>query len=214
MIFQIPYWYWKWAEPCEDPGHGSLSVSPHFLFVRKFPASMTFPEFQRAYSNSCYSGKEGDAQTRKVQPRNSPGQNTGLGSLSLLQRIFATQGLNPGLPHCRWFLYQLSHKGSPFAIKLFTKSFWVGSHDFWGVSLLCPTLPGKAVKLFFSPTPQTLSLRLFSTSAQRGQVFGSNTRYFMKLSWLNHHWLLSNLSPTYRERTSRKPSDCLTTVYK
>ena len=32
---------------------------------------------------------------------------------SLLQEIFPTQGLNPGLPHCRWILYQLSHKGSP-----------------------------------------------------------------------------------------------------
>ena len=46
-------------------------------------------------------------------PWNSPGQNTGVGSLSLLQGIFPTQGLNPGLPHCRWILYQLSHKRSP-----------------------------------------------------------------------------------------------------
>ena len=44
---------------------------------------------------------------------NSPGQNIGVGSLSLLQGIFPTQGSNPGLPHCRWILYQLSHKGSP-----------------------------------------------------------------------------------------------------
>ena len=46
-------------------------------------------------------------------PWNSPGQNTGVGSLSLLQGIFPTQGLNPGLLHCRRILYQLSHKGSP-----------------------------------------------------------------------------------------------------
>ena len=46
-------------------------------------------------------------------PWNSPGQNTGVGSLSLLQGIFPTQGLSPGLPHCKWILYQLSHKGSP-----------------------------------------------------------------------------------------------------
>ena len=44
---------------------------------------------------------------------NSPGQNTGVGTLSLLQGSFPTQGLNPGLPHCRRILYQLSHKGSP-----------------------------------------------------------------------------------------------------
>ena len=46
-------------------------------------------------------------------PGNSPGQNTGVDSLSLLQGIFPTQGLNPGLPHCRQILYQLSHKGRP-----------------------------------------------------------------------------------------------------
>ena len=39
-------------------------------------------------------------------------QNTGVGSLSLLQGIFPTQGSNPGLPHCRRILHQLSHKGS------------------------------------------------------------------------------------------------------
>ena len=40
-------------------------------------------------------------------PWNSPGQNTGVGSLSLLQGIILTQGSNPGLPHCRQILYQL-----------------------------------------------------------------------------------------------------------
>ena len=40
---------------------------------------------------------------------NSPGENTGVGSLSLLQGIFPSQGSNPGLPHCRQILY----KGSP-----------------------------------------------------------------------------------------------------
>ena len=43
----------------------------------------------------------------------SPGQDTGVGSLSLLQEIFPTQGSNPGLPHGRQILYQLSHKGNP-----------------------------------------------------------------------------------------------------
>ena len=40
---------------------------------------------------------------------NSLGQNPGVGSLSLLQGIFPTQGLNPGLPYYRRILYQLSH---------------------------------------------------------------------------------------------------------
>ena len=46
-------------------------------------------------------------------PWNSQGQNTGVGSLSLIQGIFPTQGSNPGLPNFRQILYQLSHKGSP-----------------------------------------------------------------------------------------------------
>ena len=54
-----------------------------------------------------------------LQPRglyslwNSPGQNTGVCSFSLLEGIFPAQGSNSGLPHCRQILYQLSHKGQP-----------------------------------------------------------------------------------------------------
>jgi len=44
---------------------------------------------------------------------NSPGQNAGVDSLSLLQGIFPTQVSNPGLLHCRWILCHLSHRGSP-----------------------------------------------------------------------------------------------------
>ena len=54
-----------------------------------------------------------DSLQPPYSPWNSPGQNTGVGSRSLLQGIFPTQGLNPGLPHCRQILYQLSHQGSP-----------------------------------------------------------------------------------------------------
>ena len=43
----------------------------------------------------------------------SPGKNTGVGCHALLQRIFPTQGSNPGLPHCRHVVYHLSHQGSP-----------------------------------------------------------------------------------------------------
>ena len=43
---------------------------------------------------------------------NSPGQNTEVGNISLLQWIFLTQELNPGLLHCRWILYQLSYQAS------------------------------------------------------------------------------------------------------
>jgi len=46
-------------------------------------------------------------------PWNSPGQNAGMGSCSLLQGIFPTQGSNPGLLHCRWIIYHLSHQEGP-----------------------------------------------------------------------------------------------------
>ena len=60
-------------------------------------------------------------------PWNSPGQHTGVGSLSLLQGIFPTQGSNSGLLHCGQILYQLSHKGSPRMLEWVAYSFSSGS---------------------------------------------------------------------------------------
>ena len=60
-------------------------------------------------------------------PWTSPGQNNGVGSLSLLHRVFPTQGSNPGLLHCRRILYQLSHKGSPRILKWVAYPFSRGS---------------------------------------------------------------------------------------
>ena len=53
----------------------------------------------------------------QYSPWNSPGKNTGMGCHALLQGIFPTQGSNPGLPHCRWILYLLSHQGSIWKTK-------------------------------------------------------------------------------------------------
>ena len=79
------------------------------------------------YCHSCHSESESHSVVSDslwsdglYSPWYSPGQNIGVGSLSLLQGIFPTQGSNPGLPHCRRILYQLSHKWSPLiAILLF-----------------------------------------------------------------------------------------------
>ena len=51
--------------------------------------------------------------TRLLCPWDPPGKNTGVSCHFLLQRIFPTQGSNPGLLHCRQSLYHLSHQGSP-----------------------------------------------------------------------------------------------------
>ena len=72
-------------------------------------------------------------------PWNSPDQNTGVGSLSLLQGIFSTQGFNPGLPHSRQILYQLSHKLSPRTLKWVAYPFSSGSsrpRNWTGVSCI------------------------------------------------------------------------------
>ena len=84
----------------------------HILFVRS-----------KSLAPACTKGnRKGDSESRSVMsnscgpmgsPRNSPGQNTGVGSLSLPRGIFPTQGANPDLSHCGQILYQLSHQGSP-----------------------------------------------------------------------------------------------------
>ena len=73
-----------------------------------------------------------------------PGQNIGLGSLSLLQEIFPIQGSNSSHLHCRWVLYCLSHQGSHenvqttirlcsfhMLVRLCSKSFKLGFSSTW-----------------------------------------------------------------------------------
>ena len=80
------------------------------------------------YSSNCVWMLESESHSvvsNSLQPHglyspwNFPGQNTGVGSLSLLQGIFPTQGSNPGLLHYRQILYQLSHKGSLWMWQLY-----------------------------------------------------------------------------------------------
>ena len=58
---------------------------------------------------------------------NSLGQNTGVGSLSLLQGIFPTQGLSSGLQHCRQILYHLSYQRSPRQAQIIKLFLWIRS---------------------------------------------------------------------------------------
>ena len=60
-------------------------------------------------------------------PWTSPGQNTGVGSLSLLQGIFPTQGSDQGFLHSRQILNQLSHQGSPRILEWVAYSLSSGS---------------------------------------------------------------------------------------
>ena len=80
-------------------------------------------------------------------PWNSPGQNTGVGSLSLLQGIFPAQGSNPDLPHCRRILYRLSHQGSlPNGTSRSNKMVFIKEiHPTFGISQITT----KRMSLFF-----------------------------------------------------------------
>ena len=74
--------------------------------------------FEKFESGSCSVVSDSLWPHELYSPWNLPGQNTEVGSLSLLQGIFPNQGPNQALPQqCRWILYQLSHKGSPEKVK-------------------------------------------------------------------------------------------------
>ena len=112
---------WKDACPLEEklwPTRQHIKKQRQY-FANKSPSSQSFGFSSHHVwiweneSESC-SAVSDSLQTHGLySPWNSAGQNTGVGSLFLLQGIFPTQGSNPGLLHCRRILYQLSHKRSP-----------------------------------------------------------------------------------------------------
>ena len=114
----------NWHAPNKD--HVCFSLNTLFLpisrvwkdFLLKFP---NFPSPATREHSTLQAG-ESECESHSItsdslwphilySPWNSPSQHTGVGSHSFLQGIFPTQGSNPGLLHCKWILYQLSHKG-------------------------------------------------------------------------------------------------------
>ena len=85
-------------------------------------------------------------------PWNSPGQNTGVGSYFILQGIFLTQESNPGLLHCRWILYQMSHHSLLDLTSLSSPTCWL---------LLIHTPPECARPILSSPLLSYISSRNF-----------------------------------------------------
>ena len=85
-------------------------------------------------------------------PWNSPGQNTRVSSLSLLQVIFPTQGLNLGLPHCRRILYQLSHKESPRTLEWVAIPYPGDLPDPW-IELGSPALQADSLPVSYQGSP-------------------------------------------------------------
>ena len=81
---------------------------------------------QMSESESCSVMSDSLRPRGLSSPWNSPGQNTGMSSLSLIREIFPTQGSNAGL-HCRQILNQWSHLGSPRILQWVAYPFSRGS---------------------------------------------------------------------------------------
>ena len=107
IMLYIGIYMWKWSE-----SRSVVSNSSRLHGLLLLPGKSHGQRSVVGYSPQ--GRKESDTTERlRFHFHLSPGQNTGVGSLSLLQGIFPTQGSNPGLPRCRRILYQLSHRESP-----------------------------------------------------------------------------------------------------
>ena len=114
-------------------------------------------------------------------PWNSPGQNTEVDSLSLLQGIFPNQGSNPGLLHCRWILYQLSQKQCPRILEWVDYPFSSGSaqlRNWTGVS--CTT-----GEFFTNWDIRGLDHHLIESSISLIFKFLVKETYFSLYNWLS-----------------------------
>ena len=109
-------------------------------------------------------------------PQNSPSQNTRVGSLSLLQGIFPTQGSNQDLLHCRRILYQLSYQ-KPLSSGVLPNK----PQD---VALLPVSGDLSALTKSHLPLPSKLSLSFASEKSASAPL--SNERY---------HWLIFSFIP-------------------
>ena len=134
---------------CSLPGssaHGSLQarilewVAISFSTVSSQPRDPGFPHCRWIIYHLSYQRSPINGNWKKVKVKvaqlclticdhmgSFSGQNTGVGSLLLFQGIFPTQGSNPGLPHCKQILFQLSHKGSPRILEWVAYPFPKGS---------------------------------------------------------------------------------------
>ena len=101
-------------------------ISLHFKTLSRFDIAI-LPRSELQWSESCLVVSDSLQPHGLYHPWNSPGQNIGVSKISLLQRIFPTQGSNTGLLSCRRILYQLSHKGSPRILEWVAYSFSSGS---------------------------------------------------------------------------------------
>ena len=120
---------------CAVLSHVQLFVSP-WTVAHQAPLSMGI--LRQEYWSGLPCPPSGDLPNPGIEPRSPALQvnslpsepsekpnNTGVGSLSLLQGIFLIQESKQGLLHCRQILYQLSYQGSPRETLQFLNSFQI-----------------------------------------------------------------------------------------
>ena len=117
----------EWWDLCWIGRIPQMRVKPQHLYMACSGSSMNIYWTEVKWSESCSVVSNSLQPHGLYSPWDSPSQHTGVGRLFLLQGIFPTQGLNPGLPHCRWILYELSRKGSPRILEWLAYPFSSGS---------------------------------------------------------------------------------------
>ena len=131
--------------------------------------------------------------------RDSPDKNTGVCCHAFLQGIFPTQGLNPGLLHCGWILYHVSHQESPRLLEWVAYFFSRGSFQprTWiGVSCI-------AGRFFTSWATRETHIKASSSEKKKKKPswnFRKNLKYF-GLSWA---YFISTKRPKWA-RTWKQP---------
>ena len=104
-LLKTPLWNGSWRGNYIWPEITSVDKACSFFSTQR--------EESESISHAVVSDSATPWPARLLYPWNSPVKNTGVGSHSLLQRIFLTQGSNPSLQHCGQILYNLSHQGGP-----------------------------------------------------------------------------------------------------
>ena len=170
----IRAWKIPWGHLLDVWSWESQLNSVNFHFTCKLGTIM----FLSLWSESCAVVSNSFWPHGLYSPWTSPGQNTGVGSLSLLQGIFPTQGPNPGLLQCGQILYQLSHKGSPRLLE-------------WVAYPLSSALPNPRIE------PGSPALQVGSLPPElSGEPL---SHYLCMLSCFSHVWLFATLWTAARQ---------------
>ena len=114
MVSAWWFWFASTGSLLSWMNQGSALPCSSFRPLPSRPRCFLRPAYE--WSSSVMSNSlqpHGLQTTRFLCPWDFPGKSAGRGCHFLLQEIFPTQVLNPGLPHCRQTLYHLSHQGSP-----------------------------------------------------------------------------------------------------